>query len=333
MKEIRYDEDGYIIAGSKRYTNKHGLSDEIVKAILTDRYTTEGEEPSDFSASRMISPTQAVVLEKNYPEKMKIFDVVDDFYSFLGSIGHQVLEEAHNEDESGGTVEKRLYMDIMNHVLSGKMDHYKNGKISDYKTCKVYKIMKGDYSDWEKQQNIYAQLCRENKWIVEEIEITVLITDWKKHEIYKDNYPKCPIITIPIRLWEEKEAMSYINLRASMMIEAQKVVDEHQAANNANPCGDLSTLFPCTDAERWKDLKDWAVMKNDADPSGRATASCATEQEAEQKIGEKGWHATHKVVKRMTDATRCKDWCPASTICAQWAKENDDGVDRSTLIF
>jgi hypothetical protein len=87
MKEIKYNEAGLIIAGTKLYTNKHGLSDEVVKAILTDRYTTAGEAPSDYSASRLIAPVQQTVLERTYPEDLKTFDVVDDFYSFLGSIG------------------------------------------------------------------------------------------------------------------------------------------------------------------------------------------------------------------------------------------------------
>lgn len=301
------DQDGFIHVGGKRYTNKNNLPPEVVAALLKDRYTVEGEEPSDFSTSRLVAPIQQTILEKRHPDDLKIRDVIDEYWAFLGSIAHQVLEESWHA-AMGGIVEERLYMDVLGKVLSGKMDRYLEPEIRDYKTTKVYKIMKGDYDEWEKGQNIYAQLCREKGWEVKSIKIIVLLTDWKKGEMYKKNYPQAPILEIPLRVWSEKEALAYINHRAGGIIDAETLSDEEVYAK-----------YPCSSKEMWEDVRDYAVIKNESatDPAARATKSCETEAAATQYIGEKGWHSTHQVVKRMTPRTRCNDWCDAAPVCLQ----------------
>jgi hypothetical protein len=255
-----------------KYTNEHGLPAEVVSALTRDYYTVEGEKLGDYSASTLVSPVQKTTLEKRYQAingKLKIFDVIDQFWAFLGSVSHQVLETAwHASMES--IVEERFYMKTLGRVVSGKLDVYAEGleQIRDYKTCKVYKILKGDFSDWEKQLNIYAQLLRENKKPVKEIKIIAMITDWKKGEArYKSNYPPAPIAIIPIRLWSEKEAKAYINHRVKSLKAAELLSD-----------AEIAVQFPCTNKERWKDLKDWAIIKNGVDDDGRATKSCSSNQ-------------------------------------------------------
>ena len=135
------------------YTNKHGLPEEVVKAIMKDRYTDNTEESFDLSASSLCNPTQKLVLERRYKNlgKLRVFDVVDRFWAFLGSIAHTVLEEAWHES-MGSISERRLYMLRLGHSIAGKMDiyHAEKKQIRDYKLTKVYKIQKADYSDWEK---------------------------------------------------------------------------------------------------------------------------------------------------------------------------------------
>jgi hypothetical protein len=315
------DAEGFIHIGTKKYTNKHNLPPEVVSALLKDRYTTEGEAPSDFSASRLVAPVQQTILEKRYPEKLKVRDVIDDYWAFLGSIAHQVLEESWHAS-MGGIVEERLYMEVLGKTLSGKMDRYLEPEIRDYKTTKVYKIMKGDYEEWEKGQNIYAQLCREKGWKVESIKIIVLLTDWKKGEMYKKNYPQAPILEIPLRVWSEKEAIAYINHRAESLISGETLTDEN-----------LLEQYPCSSKEMWEDLKDYAVVKNEWVEGDRATKSAATEEEAIQYLGEKGWHATHQVIKRMTPRTRCNDWCDAAPVCLQYKKYKGEDENAEPPLF
>ena len=132
----------------ERYTNKHGLPEEVVRAIMKDRYTDPDEEPSDFSATTLVAPIQQTILKRRYPDQHIIRDVVDYFWAFIGSIAHSVLEEAWHES-IGSIVEKRLYIEVAGKSVSGKMDCYHNGEIRDYKSTKSYKIMKCFYRDWE----------------------------------------------------------------------------------------------------------------------------------------------------------------------------------------
>lgn len=312
MQGIKYDEQGLIIAGDRRYTNIHGIPEEVISAILKDRYSDDTEAHWDFSASTLVAPILLTELVRRYPKKQRIFDITQEFWAFFGSIAHQVLEEAWHESMDS-VVEERVYYTFEYNgkewVLSGKPDCYAKPKIRDYKTTKVYKIMKGDFLDWERGQNVYAQLIRWEGHPVESIHIIALLTDWKKGEVYKNNYPECVIKTIPIRLWSEKEAISYIEHRTRSLIDARDMSDQ-----------ELFEKFPCSSHEMWEDVRDYAVMKNGSDPTDRATKTCDTQEEAEQHIGEKGWHSSHHVLKRMTPRTRCIDWCPAAPMCLQHAK-------------
>ena len=103
-----------------KYTNKYGLSPEIVRAITKERYIVEDEAPSDYSISDLINPVQMTTIKKNYPDDLVVRDVVDLFYSFMGSVAHQVLEDAAHEDDQT-TVEERLYMKVGDVTISGKL--------------------------------------------------------------------------------------------------------------------------------------------------------------------------------------------------------------------
>lgn len=272
-------------------------------AITKDRYTDTTEAPSDFSATTLIAPIQQTILKRRYPDKLKIRDVVDDFWAFMGSIAHNVLEEAWHE-EMGSKVEERLYMKVLDKSVSGKMDCYANGEIRDYKTCRAYKIVKGDYYEWEKQLNIYAQLCRANGWPVTSLKVIAIVYDWAEREVNKPEYPNCPFVIIPIRLWSEKEIKGYINHRVKSLISAESLSDAQ-----------LMQKYPCTDRDMWRDVKDVALLKGDAQ---RAYRTFQTEEEAaafQKEMGKKG--LDYDITIRYTERKRCAKWCDAANCCLQ----------------
>lgn len=330
MHGIIYREDGLISAGNRLYTNKHKIPVEIVAAILKDRYTVEGEESSDYSASTLVQPIQKTVIERRNrwdgenkdDYALKIFDVMDDFFSFMGSVAHQVLEDAWHE-KMGGIVEKRLYMDVAGSaVLSGKMDRYVDGLIKDFKNTKVYKIMKGDYTDWATQQNIYAHLCRKNNLPVTQIQIIALLGDWKKVETFKDNYPNCAVQVIPIRVWADEEAGSWIDKRVRSIQSASDLDDDI-----------LSRQYPCSNAERWKNYQGTAVMKK----GGKKASFLSKLGQEEDLIACKAYWTeknlvldTYEVQVRFSEPKRCLQWCEAATICQQWANEQPKKDDTPT---
>jgi hypothetical protein len=323
MHGIIMRNDGLIQVGNRLYTNKHKVPIEVVSAILKDRYTTIGEESSDYSASKLVQPIQKTVIEeRNKWDKkerethtLKVFDVMDDFWSFLGSVAHQVLEEAWHEN-MGGIVEKRLYMDVCGEVLSGKMDRYVDKQIRDYKNTKVYKIMKGDYTDWATQQNIYAHLCRLNDWPVESIKIIAMLGDWKQGEMFKENYPDCALQVIPIRVWSHEETQAWIENRVTAIQLASKLNDDQ-----------LAKMYPCSNEERWKNYQGTAVMKKGGKKASLLMKPSQGTQEENLQACKDYWKQKklgldeYEIQVRWSEPKRCLQWCAAATICKQWQAE------------
>jgi hypothetical protein len=321
MHGIIFREDGLISVRNKLYTNKHKIPIEVVAAILKDRYTTEGEESSDYSASTLVQPIQKTVIERRNKwdgkdpkeHKLKIFDVMDDFFSFMGSVAHQVLEDAWHTN-MGGIVEKRLYMEVPGgEILSGKMDRFVDGLIKDFKNTKVYKIMKGDYTDWATQQNVYAHLCRKNGWEVSQIQIIALLGDWKQGEMFKNNYPDCAIQVIPIRVWSDEEAQDWIDNRVRNIQIASELDDQL-----------LAKQYPCSNEERWKNYQGTAVMKKGGKKASFLSKLGQKEDLAACKAYWKEKNLvldTYEIQIRWSEPKRCLNWCAAATLCQQWAKE------------
>lgn len=303
-------------------TNKHKLPAEVYNAIVKDRYTNQEELPSDYSATRLIAPIQQTILTNRHQDKLKVFDAMDMFWSFMGSIAHTVLEEAWHES-MGSKVEERLYVEVEGKTLSGKIDCYHNGEIRDYKTTKVYKVMKGDYAEWEKQLNIYAYLCRKNGFPVHKLNVIAILFNWQEGETYKQGYPDCPIVTIPLRLWSEEEQDHYITERIQWLELAENMDDE--------------SLPQCSDREMWCDIRDYAVMKDGGKRAVKCFDNFEDAREYRQLMNSKNKTHEYDVVTRKTDRTRCKKWCAAATVCHQnqrlLAEEGHGEVQSEGLIF
>lgn len=283
-----------------KITNKHRWPESIVKCITKDRYNDPNDLPSDFSATTLIQPVQKVILEKRYKENLKVQDVSDMMWAFLGSLAHEVLEQAW-KDEEGSKVEERLYAEILGKIVSGKIDCYANKEIRDYKTCKAYKIIKGNYLDWEIQLNIYQYLCEKAKYPVDSLCIYAIIFDWKEHESYKPGYPSSQIVKIPIRKWTLIEVEDYLQKRV-MLFDTAAMLDDEQ----------LAKQYPCSDHERWADVKDWSIIKH-----GASRATKVFDNEADAYTHLKRMNSDYTVVKRMTPPTRCLKYCLAAPHCQQ----------------
>lgn len=325
------------------YTNHQHLPAEVVAAIMKDRYTDITEDDWDYSASTLTTPIQLLMLKKRYgskklsKHKLRIFDVTDNFWSFFGSVAHQVLEDAWHES-MGSIPEERIYMTVHGKIVSGKLDLYHQPEIRDYKTTKVYKIMKRLYKDWTRAQNIYAALCRKNDRPVERINIVAMINNWAKSELYKDNYPPAPIQIIPLEVWPQEKAMQYIEDRVASLIVAEGIEDsvrkrsgdlEEDAISRIADI-ELYQQFPCTQEDMWQNFKDFALMKPGAD---RAAKCFDNREDALKHRTEKGWELSHEVKERWGKRTRCEDWCECAPICRQNMILNDEDPDAPAPIF
>jgi len=281
-----------------RYTNKFNLPPEIVAALTKDRYVADEEDwVTDFSVTTLISPVQQVILRLRYPG-CNTEDVSDRIWMLFGHIAHSLLEEHASENS---IVEKRFYKTILGKTISGMTDHYKDGIISDYKTTKAWKIVKGNFSDWEAQLNCYATLVEDYGFEINKLRIIGIIRDWSKGEAYKKGYPECAMPIIPILKWSRPVREKFMEDRVSRLIENENVPDE--------------LLPPCSAEERWMNFKDWYVLKE-----GNKVGRCF-ETEAAARAFAKGIDCV--ISQRFTQPRRCLEYCNVSSVCHQWAKEKE----------
>lgn len=310
-----------------KYTNHYNLSPEIVRAITKERYIVEGELPSDYSVTDLVNPIQLTTIKKKYPKDLVVRDVVDLFYSFMGSVSHQILEDAaHPDDES--TSEERLYTKIKGVTISGKIDCYQHtaiidgkervAQVRDYKTTKVWNIIRGEHKSWEIQTNLYAMLLRENNKPVEELTITCLIFDWKKNETYKKNYPKTPIIDLKMPLWSLEDQLHYTHEKVRNLELAKQL--------------DLQTLakaYPCSEEDMWQNFKDYAIIKQGADRATKIFDNYAAARsyfDETKSISDK----THTIERRTSVRKRCFEFCDAAKVCEQHKRMcKEEGVPHT----
>jgi hypothetical protein len=285
-------------------TNRHNLPIEVYNALTKNRYSADdgGERKTDFSVSTLIAPIQQTILRKRYPD-CNSEDCIDRVWTLFGHIAHSLLEE-HGSDDS--ITERRFYMEVLGKTISGQVDHYKDRRITDYKTTGTYKIQAKSYEDWQKQLNCYATMCEENGYPVDSIKVIAILRDWKEPDDYKPDYPNAPIVEIPLLKWSAGARMRYITERVQMLINNEALPDE--------------CLMRCTDAERWKRFRDWAIFKVNAEGKPGIKASKVFKEES---MGEEATEyrrtkgAGYELFKRMSQPRKCLKYCNVSQKCSQ----------------
>ncbi len=288
-------------------TNKHNLPPEVVQVLTLDRYHEEGEESWDYSISQLIAPVQQVELINRHKDDLVQRDVIDNFWAFMGSIAHQVLEDAWKEGEAAGrsVVEKRLYKDILGMKISGKPDNFVEPVLRDYKSTKAFNIKKGDHVKWEEQLNCYAYFLRNEGYTVDKIEVVALIFNWDKNKVYEKGYPKAPIVMIDIPLWSEKEQYNFIE---------KKVKNLKAARLNGLTDEGLAEYFPCSKEEMWQRKKDIAIMKIGGK---RAYRTFSSQEEAIEHFMNMKDTSDYEIVERWSERKRCLEFCDCSNHCIQ----------------
>lgn len=291
-------------------TNKHGLPEEVYKALCSNRYSGDSNEgrKTDYSATTLIAPTQQTILKRRYPDANSE-DAIDRVWSMFGSIAHTLLEEHGTEDS---ITEKRFYIEVLGKTISGQVDHYKDGIITDYKTTSAFKITKRSYDDWEKQLNVYAHLARANGLPVRNLRVIAIVRDWSERESSAD-YPKTPIVEIPLTLWDSTDTEQFILDKVNELINAETDYDFN--------------LPICTSEEMWQSPTVYALMKE-----GRKTAVKLFDTndtlydylsdndllEGSDEVPGVKPKDPYYVVRREGERRRCAKYCPVSSMCIQY---------------
>ena len=283
-------------------TNKHNLPEEIYRALCSDRYSGDVDgKKTDYSVTSLVSPIQQTILKKRYPHANSE-DAIDRVWAMYGSVVHSLLEE-HGSD--GSFTEQRLYSKVLGKTISGQVDHYKDGIVTDYKTTTAFKVIKKDYSDWEKQLNIYAWLFKQHNFKVRSLRIIAIIRDWKESETYKSDYPQIPIEIIPITLWDDNKLKSFVKDRVATLKVCEDYTDDQ--------------LPKCTKEDMWEAPTVWAVMKEGRKSAIKLHNSLESALEHSSNISDEAGNSIY-VANRRGERRRCAKYCSVSSVCSQYKK-------------
>ena len=221
---------------------------------------------------------------------------MDRVWSLFGQAAHTVLE-THGSDDS--ITEERMYMTVNGKKIGGQVDHYKDGIITDYKITTVWGIIHDTKNEeWEKQLNIYARLFRANGHDVRGIRIVCILRDWDKNRALREpDYPKTPILVIPLNVWTVQEQDKFLYDRVADLIECESLEDDD--------------LPVCSEHDRWCRSSTYAVVKVGAK---RATKVHGSLHEAVSDAKERG--DKYDVVERPGVSVRCEAYCQVNKFCS-----------------
>ncbi len=286
-----------------KLTNRKGLPDSIVQAVLNDPYKGGG----DISVTKLITPPyQRQLLIKHADELEE--DVADRIYSLIGQIGHSIVERIPLTDETTSVREERLYKDVPIKLsdgtfatkrVSGQFDLIESHKLMDFKFTSTY-AMEGKI-EWEHQLNLLRALCvqryaetKDKRYIITEAAIVAVFRDWSRNKAKSmSDYPDAQVEVIPVKLWPVKQAFEFLQYRTEL----------HFATNPE----------PCTAEEMWEKPAVFAVMKKGGK---RAVKLHPIKADAEAHARNLGDGAT--VVDRPAERTRCASYCSARDFCPSW---------------
>jgi hypothetical protein len=275
-----------------RITNKAGLPDAIVWAVLNDRYDA-GE--SHITVTRLIDAPQVRILARRHWEELEE-DVADRIWALLGQVVHGILERA----ETIALTEERLFANIESWRVSGQFDRlvlFPDGTLQDYKLTSVWSVINGGKIEWERQLNCLRLLAHVNGYQVERLQIIAILRDWSKGKARRgENYPAIQVQVLDVPVWSLDEAERYMHERVRL----------HQQAEQGQ-------VPECTAEERWEQPTTYAVRRK-----GRKTAIRVLENQAEAEAMAE--EAGGYVGVRPGRSVRCEEYCPVSRFCPQFAR-------------
>lgn len=264
-----------------KLTNKFNLPDPIVNAVNNTGYTPGS---SDITVTQLIQPPLIRKLRIEHDDEMEE-DASDRVWALFGSSVHHLLEMAYKGRTA--RVEERVYAEVSGWKLGGAFDVLEGSTLSDYKVTSVFSS--NGKIEWERQLNVLRWLLHKNNTEVDKLTITTIFRDWRPREAQKNpEYPRRPIMTLPIKMWTLDEAEAYIKERIAL----------HQLANPPH----------CTDEDRWTTPEQWALMKK----GGKRAIKLYPSQEGVILAADQHWE------HRPATYRRCEDYCSVNKWCPVW---------------
>jgi len=278
-----------------QYTNKYNLPQPIVDLIVNDDYSRGA---SDISITGLLSPPRQTVLARQHAEELTE-DVSDCLYRLYGKLVHKMLEDA----DRTALTEERYFMPVeglpgKTWTISGQVDRLlvKDKTLQDYKFVSCWKFKNGTPpAEYIAQVNMYLELLRYNKIMLDDAEIHAMFRDFSKLEALRNSdYPPIDYMIYPVEIWPREKVQEFIKERVIL----------HQQA--------LEELPECTLDERWARATRYAVMKQ-----GRMRAVKLYETVEAAEIHASKSSAFY-VEHRPGVQTRCENYCLVAFKCSQY---------------
>lgn len=272
-------------------TNKYDLPQSLMNAVKRFSYSRGA---SDMSVTQLIDSPRIVKLKQQHADDITT-DISDEIWRLVGSALHLIAETNTDGTERA---EERIFSEVGGITISGGIDMQRTSDgrnvIGDYKFTSAYSVMAGK-KEWERQLNCYAWLVEKEKKIsVDGLEIYAIVRDWNRRKVGELNYPRTPIVKIPITLWDFNTRDQYVKRRVLI----------HTMADESTEC---------SPEEMWQTDTKWAVVH---DKFKRAIKLCSSEEEA---INVSGTKEGSRIERRNGKRTRCEgDYCSVSRYCSQY---------------
>jgi len=270
-------------------TNRSGLPDALVKAIENDSYT-KGD--SDYSTTELSVPSRIVALKIKHWDELEE-DAGGRIYSLIGRLGHSILEHSGTAE----IIERRLFCQVGERVISGQVDVIDGSVLSDWKFCSYHTAKEGVKPEWQQQASVNAYICHRNGIKIERAEYVAIFRDFSKPASLRDSsYPKSQVQVFNIPLWSLEQTEEWIKSR----------IQSHEDA--------LQALPECTPQERWQKPGKVAVMVNG---KKRAVKLLDTQKWADEYILTEQLKGAY-IEDRPAESIRCMHYCPVSKHCSWW---------------
>ena len=280
-----------------KISNIYNLPQPFVDLVSGDTYS-KGE--SDITTTGLAQPPKIAELTRRHSNEITM-DASEKVWTMMGTANHYVLEQIALRNPERYVTEQRFYLDIDGVKLGGQIDLFdrETETLWDYKVSSVYKAMSDDKLEWTKQANVNKLLCEHNGFHPKKLAILLVCKDWKRKEAeFKADYPKCPVVEIPLTVWREEETLAYIKSRINL--------------HNAAKLIEVEDAIPvCTEEERWAKPTTWAVLKEKG--AKRAVNGGLYELESEAIAHAK--RISGAIEKRDGSNPRCENYCQVRQWC------------------
>ena len=219
-----------------KYTNKYGLPEAFVRAVINDPYTNGG---ADFSATGLANPPRSTALIAEKFEEIEI-DVTSRVASIIGQGSHSIAERAARPEID--LCEKRLFakfeVDGKDYTVSGQVDLFETdtGNLMDWKTTKAYAFSKsagsGKKPEWIEQLNICAELLRMNGHKPTKLTIIAMLKDFKLHEAGTKGMPESEVLQVDLPMWESSKVIEHIENKIRAHVSAKTHLPQCSSKEN-----------------------------------------------------------------------------------------------------